>query len=218
MLFEFIWKHDAKKVVNKLKVFLYFLTDKKVIKKMAKTYLLESLNHFQEPGYEDYFFYAFTTKKKVAKKFEQMRDMRKFFKKEVEMDEDGYKELEGNFYSFSALSIQPLLCGEHQHILIPVTTGEYWYSVESRSESIYSMMEIMPKIRPDIFEEKIIQLLGKLDYNDSMFPDFQPYREYTSDTHDYMLNNGWKNELGVFLFLYSMIVIPTKVISEGEYE
>lgn len=218
MLPKFIWKYIAKKVVNNLKVFLYFLTDKKVIKKMADTYLLESLNHFQEPEYEDYFFYAFTPKKKVAKKFEQMRDMTKFFRKEVEMDEDEYKELERNFYSFSALSIQPLLCGEHQHILIPITTGEYWYCSEARSESLNSMMELMPKVKPDIFEEKIIQLLGKLDYIDSMFPDFQPYREYTSDTYDYMLNNGWKNELGVFLFLYSMVVIPTKVISEGDYE
>ena len=201
-----------------LKVFLYFLTDKKVIKKMADTYLLESLSHFKEPGYEDYFFYAFTNKKKVAKKFEQMRDMTKFFKKEVEMDEDEYKDLENRFYAFSVLSMQPLLCGEHKHIIIPITSGEYWYCVEARSESMQSMFELMPKVKPDIFKDKVIQLLGKLDYNDSMFPDFQPWREYSSETHDYVLNNAWKNELGVFLFLYSMLVIPTKVITEGEYE
>lgn len=204
--------------MNKLKVFLYFLTDKEVIKKMSKTYLLESLNHFQEPGYEDYFFYAFTAKKKVSRKFEQMRDMRKFFKKEVDMDEDDYEELKKIFYSFSALSMQPLLCGQHQHILIPITTGEYWYCVESRSESLCSMMELMPKVTPDIFEEKIITLLGNIEYNEYMFPDYQSWREYIGDTHDYMLNNAWKNELGVFLLLYSMIVIPAKVITEGEYE
>lgn len=201
-----------------MKVFLYFLTDKNVIKKMADTYLLESLNHFQEPGYEDYFFYAFTAKKKVAKKFEKMRDMTKFFKKEVEMDEEEYRELENQFYSFSALSMQSLLCGQHQHIVIPVTTGEYWYCVESRSESLCSMFEIMPKVTPEIFEDKIINLLGTIDYNNSMFPNFQPWREYQNEAHDYVLNNGWKNELGVFLFLYSMVVIPTKVIAEGEYE
>lgn len=204
--------------MNKLKVFLYFLTDKEVIKKMGKTYLLESLNHFQEPGYEDYFFYAFTAKKKVSRKFEQMRDMRKFFKKEVDMDKDDYEELKKNFYSFSALSMQPLLCGQHQHILIPITTGEYWYCVESRSESLCSMMELMPKVTPDIFEEKIITLLGNIEYNEYMFPNYQSWREYIGDTHDYMLNNAWKNELGVFLLLYSMIVIPAKVITEGEYE
>lgn len=201
-----------------MKVYLYFLTDKKVIKQMAGTYLLESLNHFQEPGYEDYFFYAFTSKKKVAKRFEKMRDMTKFFKKEEEMDEDEFKELERRFYSFSALSMQSLLCGQNRHIVIPVTTGEYWYTVESRSETICSMMDYMPKVRPEIFEDKIIELLGQIDYNSYMFPDFQPWREYTSDVHDYVINNGWKNELGVFLFLYSMIVIPAKVIAEGEYE
>lgn len=203
---------------NKMKVYLYFLTDRNIIKKMADTYLLESLDHFSEPGLEDYFFYAFTAKKKVAKKFEKMRDMSKFVKKEVEMDEDEFEDLKRRFYSFCSLSNQSLLCGQHRRIRIPITTGEYWYCVESKSESIHSMLDMMPKINPSIFEDKIIQLLGKLDYNNSMFPNFQPYREYTSDTFDYVLNNAWKNELGIFLFLYSMIVKPAEVIMEGEYE
>lgn len=201
-----------------MKVFMYFLTDKSIIKKMSDTYLLESLNHFQEPGLEDYFFYAYTDKKKVAKKFEAMRNMQKFFKKEVEMDEDEFEELDKNFYSFSKLSMSPLLCGVHTRIVLPLTTGEYWYCVESRAESINSIFDLMKKVNPAIFTEKTIQLLGKLEYNDSMFKDFQPYREYTSKTHDYMLNNAWKNELGLFLYLYSMILLPDKVLMEGKYE
>lgn len=201
-----------------MKVYLYFLIDKAVIKKMTDTYLLESLNHFSEPGLEDYFFYAYTAKKKVAKKFEGMRDMKKFYKKEVEMDEEEFKDLENRFFRFSALSFQSLLCSEHQHITVPVTTGEYWYCVEAREESVQSLLDIQPKINPAIFTDKIIELLGRIDYIDSLFPDFQKYREYESSTHDYVLNNAWKNELGVFLWLYSMLLIPAKVIQEGYYE
>lgn len=204
-----------------MQVYLYFLTDKRILEKMTATYLLESMDHFTEPLDEGYFFYAFTNKKKVAKTFEKMRDMSKFYKKVVEMDDEEFSELKQNFYSFSALSFQSLLCSEHRHIVIPITTGEYWYCVEARSESIHSLMDIMNKVTPYIFTTKVKDLLGELQYVENMFPDMlhRPEWEYReTPTCDYMGNNGWKNELGVFLWLYSMLVIPANVLSEGIYE
>ena len=205
-----------------MKVYMYFLTDKKIIEKMTSTYMLESLDHVTEPSDEGYFFYAFTQGKKVAKSFEKMRDMSKFYKKVVDLDEDEYDELKSRFYSFSALSFQPLLCSEHKHIVIPMTSAEYWYTVEARSESIFSMIDIMCKISPYIFTQKIRDLLIDLRYVENFFPDDYAHRPEweirDTSVSDYMTNYAWKNELGVFLFLYSMLLIPTNVISEGKYE
>lgn len=205
-----------------MKVYLYFLTDRNIIEKMSGTYLLESLDHFTEPVDEGYFFYAFTNSKKVSKAFEKMRDMKKFYKRVESMDEDEYSELKRKFYSFSALSFQSLRCGEKQRIIIPITTGEYWYTVESRSESIYSMIEFMDKVSPYLFTQKVRDLLIDLQYVENFFPDDYAHRpEWESrnaEITDYMNNNAWKNELGVFLFLYDKLVIPANVISEGKYE
>lgn len=217
MLFGFIWIHIKRQGGETMKVYMYFLIDKKLIQKMSDTYLLESLDHFSEPGLEDYFFYAFTTKKKVAKKFEAMRDMSKFFKRVQDMDEEDYKELENRFFRFSALSFQPLLCGEHQHAVIPLTTGEYWYCVEARAESVNQMLQLMPKIPPEIFEGEMFEALSQLGILD-ILSDSSMYAPEGDEVYDYIRNNGWKNELAIFLWLYGDLVEDANVIGEAYYE
>lgn len=204
-----------------MKVYLYFLTDKGILKKMTDTYLLESLDHFTEPENESYFFYAFTKSKKVAKTFEKMRDMSKFYKKVANMDDDEYQDLYKRFQSFSLLQFQSLLYGEHQRVTIPITTGEYWYCVETRTESIFSMIEFMDKVDPNIFTNKVKDLLIDLQYVENMYREYAQRPEWETrnvELSDFMINNAWKNELGVFLYLYSMILIPANVLSEAIYE
>lgn len=203
-----------------MKVYLYYLIDKGIIKYMSDMHLLEGINN---PGYydENYFFYAYTTKKRIAKKFESMRNMKVFIKKVIDMDDDEYSDLVGRFSSLNHLTEHPLLCGEKQRIIIPITTGEYWYCVESRSESMYSYLETINKIDPRIYSKKTLNLLRDLGYLD-LFPDHSHMLPIDMDkfnnVREFFTDCGWTNELGVLFCLYKDLFIPENVISEGEYE
>ena len=199
-----------------MKVYLYFLIDKKILEEFKGMYLLESINSINETS-NGYFLYGYTNKKKVANKFEKIHDMNKFYKKIEEMDDDEYLKFEDMFSSFQKIDFRSFLCGPKTHAVLPATSGESWYSIEFPRESMNQYLEQKQFVNPIIFSDKVQYLLGEIGYFE-LFPDVLPYREYTSATAEYFNTNRWENRFGVYLKLYSSILNLEKIMEEVEYE
>lgn len=199
---------------------MYYLIDKSIIKKLDSRHLLESLSNINTN--DDYFFYAYTNKKKVAKKFEKMRNMEKFILKVIDMEDYEYEELSKRCYSFQELILTPLLYRKNTRITIPITSGERWYCVENTFESFDSYKSDIFVLPFSLLTEELRLILLRLGYYDGQPDNVYPEIEeayYSGDpVREYFDACTEENQFGLFLLLYSDLIIIEKVIMEGKYE
>jgi len=206
-----------------MKVYMFYLTDKNAVKRLKSMNLLESLS---VSSYNDskYFFYGYTSKKKLAKKFESIHDMEKFYLKKVEMEEDEFEEFNSSNRSFHLIQETPLLCGENSHTILPLTSGEEWAVIEEAKEFIYEILcnkckiDVIPT---EIFTNDMYEDLANLGYL-RYAPHYETssLMEYISEHEfaEYIDNNGFENRLGLYIYLYGDIIKINEVLTEGSYE
>lgn len=199
-----------------MKVYFYYLIDKDIIKRMSDAHLLDSMSNIEEDPDDNYFFYAYTNKKKVAKRFEFMRDPNKFVRKIVNMTDKEYEDLAKRCYGFQEIIDTALLYGEHKHIILPITTSERWFCVENTVESMMEYFSRSPYIPFEIFETEIIHLLAVVGYISMRHPTVN-LPGYAEESY-YSVSCGWANQLGAFLILYEDLLSYEKVIEGGVYE
>ena len=125
-----------------MKVYIYYLIDKKIIKHLHLLGVLENISHHfveNEP-----FLYAYTNDKKIAKKFEETRNSSVFFRKVVDMNEDEFSKFEFSYRSEIKIDENELKVGKDNYVIFPTTISEYSYSVYYGRETINDILEKIP--------------------------------------------------------------------------
>ena len=200
-----------------MKVYMYYLADKSIIESMKQRSLIDS-PYVQLSDILDTYLYGYTTKKKLAKEFEKIRNMNVFKKLIKEMSEDEYSEFDDRASSFARISMVDVEYPFHQetlqfqdqlHLKIALTSSESWYCVDNYKEAINDFLASIPKIPSiNIFRNDIKTLLIDMDYADSVLESHKEYIKtdsVMSELASYSCYYAWENIIGIMICLYQGI-------------
>lgn len=138
--------------------------------------------------------YAYTESHRLAKGFEAVRDMEKFYKKEVVITPEERKALFEE-HQESLLSMQKLKgIGEDYPM---VMTSMEWLCVESRASNLLIVqLPLLTEINPMIFTEEYLDAFRILGYTDVYKYSHDPNADYS------LWSIFAPNTLFIFLELY----------------
>ena len=125
--------------------------------KLKKHYLFYMKNELE--------LYAYTEDPDLAKAFEDLRDMKKFYKKEVSLNSSERKEL-FDLHSECLLSIYPLKGPSSEEFPMPMTSLENLCVTSRASNLLVVQLPLTSEINPIIFTEEIGDALRLLGYHD----------------------------------------------------
>lgn len=200
-----------------MKVRVYYLIDSGIFKELRDHKLCDWLS-VETPEDQQTCLYAYTTSKKLAKQFEETRNKDCFYKKTLEMTEEQFKEFENAFFIHAKISIASLkYSAEDDEIDVAITNGEHWYVKDSGCESTYALLEALPSIpTAKIFKKDILSVLVSLGFASEVTQELESdeikYLGNTDPVAYYTANYAWKNELGLFFYLYGKLVDKESVI------
>jgi hypothetical protein len=187
---------------------MYFLVDDEVISYLAKNKLMGDSNAIREYQMGQPLLYAVTTKKKIAKKFEESRNPKVFYKEVLDV-EDGSEYYADND---AIINMSELYIGGKQTITLPLTENETWI-LESASENMLEVMKSANLPSFKIFTNEIQSILANISYTYcTAKPD-----DYMDDG-DYMLDGmkEFRNEFGAFMLLFSKLINHEGLLKVGE--
>ena len=146
-------------------VYLFYLTDQKVIKALEENNLLQNSLTSSNSDNPNYFFYGYTDDKAIAAVFLSMRRQDVFYMKKIKITESEFNDLDSRFYSFNKIAYASLKISDKQSILVPITSGEEWYVCEYPFETLYEYIKSNIHIfSPEIFSNKMREALTALQY------------------------------------------------------
>ena len=181
-----------------MKVYIYYLIDKKIIKHLHLLGVLENISyHFVE---NEPFLYAYTNDKKIAKKFEETRNSSVFFRKVVDMNEDEFSKFEFSYRSEIKIDENELKVGKDNYVIFPTTISEYSYSVYYGRETINDILEKIPKIPLCIFTGKSKEELSGISYNTEIL------HEEDVKVNKFVKKYGWRNDFMLLCIIYKNIL------------
>jgi hypothetical protein len=175
--------------------------------KLYRYYFLPS----KDDSERKYSLYAITNKKKLAKEFENTRNMSRFMKKVSEVDNEEYVNF-ANEHREMVLQQESLTTRKtydngligHTDVNVTCTFGEYQIIKDCAEESATSSREeYWAMARPfSIYSKKIKAALKILEYPVC----YKFYRveydpKFDSIEDDYSAPDFWIDELGAFIFL-----------------
>ena len=187
-----------------MKVWIFYITDNGIINYLSRHNLLETWTYSESS--DKYVVYAYTNKKKIVKEFMSTRNQKAFKLREVEMDEDEYKDFDNRFYTSSKLKKEFLITKNGTPSKFVLTTSEYWFVVEQDMETTNSLIESFSPFLYDhgeIFQSSLRRYLEELGFICPRLP-FLDGPE--SDVEKFMKKHAWKNQLGLFIYLYHDIL------------
>lgn len=205
--------HIRKEAIDFMKVYVYYLIDKDLIKMLKNRCLMDWIG-ISNDDVTDNCLYAYTKKKKIAEAFEKTRNMNIFLKKVVDMDDYEFDHLRDVCSSYAELHIHEFLYPFGEEVLmfkdpircnIAITSSESWFAEENYKESIMDYLYGLPKIENiKIFRDDIYHILKDMDYNDSVVrnKDYIRTDEDLSPVASYSCNFAWENKIGILIFLY----------------
>lgn len=109
--------------------------------------------------------YAYTEDPNLAKSFEDLRDMEKFYKKEVSLTSSDRKELFDQ-HSECLLSLYQLKGPRCEEYPMPMTSLENLCVTSRASNLLVVQLPLTSEINPIIFNEEVGNLFRKLGYHD----------------------------------------------------
>ena len=109
--------------------------------------------------------YAYTEDAVLAKEFEDLRDMSKFYKKEVSLSSSDRKELFEQ-HSECLISLQRLKGPFSEEYPIPMTSLENLCVTSRASNLLIVQLPLASEINPMIFKEEVSDLFRMLGYHD----------------------------------------------------
>lgn len=205
-----------------MKLWVYYLKDKDVLKDLNRKNLLDSFSEHYEDGKP--FLYAYTTKKKTAKWFKQVHNMDIFLERvEEDIDKSTFEKFENQYRNFCEITpvnlytSQTLKEANEKGVLVPLTRGEYWFTVECGVEVMQEISDLNYIIPIGIFSGDLFALLVELMYDTDIL-DMSGSSLNGDKVFEYVKENRFKNEIGRFIYLYHKTLDPVKLIEVMENE
>lgn len=204
-----------------MKLYLYYIVNDDLILELRNKHLLDTIDRNTKIG--EPFLYACTTNKKLAKKFEETRDMTKLHKitREVYDANDIASDMWRRIHEVS------LFVGGNTHLVIPLTGAEKW-TVDYLSETILSVMDEHHLVTSAIFTDEIRIFLDVIGYpvqnfihpDDGIgeYPDTVENDEWNDIVAHEVASGEWENELGAILWLYNGLFNISGCMKVGEIE
>jgi hypothetical protein len=190
---------------------MYFLVDDEVISYLAEKKLMGDSNAIREYRMGQPLLYAITSKKKIAKKFEETRNQKVFYKDVVELDNDGEFAIETG----ASIEMCELYIGGKSTITLPLTENESWIlSMSSETMLDFMSSSKLPNYR--IFSNEIQSLLGLISYAycSSDREDNVPLP--TDDEYDDFSMKEFRNEFAVFMLIFNKLINTEGCLKVGE--
>ena len=195
-------------------VWVIYLIDDRLRKKLMDTSLVDPST---SGIYKGYCVYGYTVDKKQVKQFAEIHDMTKFIVKELEMDEEEFQKFE-DIYSYGPrMDMVDLYYSEDKMVKLPLTASESWACVDFSRETIEEVISTMVDVDWRIFSEEYRDVWKSLLYAEeydsykSIPPHIQKLTEpdvrlYCDEATAYIRRYGYRNTLGLQLYLYTDIL------------
>ena len=208
-----------------MKVYLYYLIDKKSIKLLKERMLMDWIG-IDNDDVEDTCLYAYTRKKKIAESFEKTRNMEIFHKVVKEVDDYEYEQIAKDAGGYAELinqefdypfSKECLMFTDQIKCKVPITMSESWFAVENYKESIMDFIDSHVKKIHDIriFRDDIYHILKDMDYNDVVSRNNDYIRRdigELSPLAEYSCHYAWENQIVILLALYKGFFNETSIV------
>lgn len=186
-----------------MKVYVYYLINQKVLYELNSYGVLDSFADNYEKGKP--YLYAYTNDKDVAEIFELIRNPDVFLKKTIKMDKSEFAEFSNRYSTFCKIGVYPMRYEYERSVYLPITLGEYWYTIDSRRETICDILSKLTKINIDIFRIDAREIFQNVNYDKEVLrTDERPMIPTVSQ--EYIDKYGWKNEVALFSYLYRRII------------
>lgn len=195
-------------------VWVIYLIDDQIRKKLLNSSLVDPNTSDINPGY---CVYGYTTNKKWLKKFTEIHDMTKFIIKDLEMLDEEFQKFE-DIYSYGPrMDLVELSYTEEKFVKLPLTSAESWACVDFCRETVEEIISTMLDIDWRIFNEEYRGIWKSLLYAEEydsykeIPPQVQKLTEpdvrlYTDEVTAYIRRYGYRNTLGLYLYLYNDIL------------
>jgi hypothetical protein len=190
---------------------MYFLVDDDIISYLAEKKLMGDSNAIREYRMGQPLLYAITSKKKIAKKFEESRNQKVFYKDVIELDNDDGFTIETG----ASIDMYELYIGGKSTITLPLTENESWIlSMSSETMLDFMSSSKLPNYR--IFSNEIQSLLGLISYAycSSDREDNVPLP--TDDEYDDFSMKEFRNEFAVFMLIFNKLINTEGCLKVGE--
>lgn len=195
-------------------VWVIYLIDDQLRKKLMDTSLVDPTT---SDIYKGYCVYGYTVDKKQVKQFAEIHDMTKFIVKDLEMDEEEFQKFE-DIYSYGPkMDMADLYYSEDKMVKLPLTASESWACIDFSRETIEEVISTMVDVDWRIFNEEYRDVWKSLLYAEeydsykSIPQHIQKLTEpdvrlYCDDVTAYIRRYGYRNTLGLYLYLYNDIL------------
>lgn len=194
-----------------MKLYLYYLMNNQVIDKLYHKGVMDVLMNYHTIDSAP-ILYAATTSKKVAKKFEDCRNMNVLQKVTKEIDGDA----EADMWAIM-IKEKSLLFSDKKHLITPLTGAEAW-CVDNCSEIIHDYLGLYCNIHPDIFTDEFAEVLKTIGYIDAL--GYYDFSDGIEEWSKYRIDGveEWANELGMFVWMFSDVVNLPGIMKWGDID
>ena len=193
-----------------MKLYLYYLIDNRVIKRLYNRGVLDTLTNYHTLD-DGPMLYAITTSKKMARRFEECRNMNLLKKIVKEIDD----EYEPDAWE-RIVKDKALLFANQKRLVIPLTGTEAW-CVDNASEIIISYLTLHCNIHPSVFTEEVAEAMEGIGYMDIMgYHDDDIVRRSTRYRLESVIE--WSNELGMLVWMFQEVMNLPGIMKVGDVD